>query len=39
MEASKDRCSFICVDFPLKSIDEWTHLFYIVIEDCGSTIL
>ena len=25
-------CSLICIDFCLRSIDEWRNLFYIVID-------
>ena len=32
MEASQDVFYLICVDVTLKSIDEWSHLFYIVID-------
>ena len=32
MEASQDEFSLVCLDFSLKSIDEWTKLFYIAID-------
>ena len=32
VEASQDGCSLICVDFSLKSLDEWRNLFHIVVD-------